>query len=187
MAETESVPVGKKPDWDSLKKAFPAPSAEGGDGLTVTESPDGKVNATLTDTSPDKTLLKRFHAMTNDHRKAEYEFGQNQVARTLSNRTKMRSRTTGEVEEIPEGFESPAQKRKFHGSLRNHWNRWSAPKESRLIVPRETRIYSRSQWMYDCPLCGYRSDRHVRDHVFGGPSNPGGLPFIAGPCSRCRP
>lgn len=57
-----------KPTWDSFK-------SELGSALTVTETPDGKINGRVEDHTPDKRHLKRLYAMTREAKRLEMDLG----------------------------------------------------------------------------------------------------------------
>lgn len=64
-----------KPTWDALK-------SELGPALTMVETPDGKRDGRVVDTTPDKRYLKRLYAMGREAKRLEMDLGAEIHART---------------------------------------------------------------------------------------------------------
>lgn len=153
------------PTWADLHREFAPMIAWGeGDFVVVTDPETGKKNATLTDWTPDQVWIQRFREMTEGHRRISYDIGQNSIERMLNRRDRLKNRLTGEMEEIPEGYEGESFKRKWttKGRTFGFGATSTAPLERsghHTVTVDPGKVYLLDQWRFDCPLCGYRTDR----------------------------
>lgn len=107
-----------KPTWESLK-------SELGPALTVTTTPDGKVNGRVEDHTPDKRYLKRLHAMGREAKRLEMDLGAEIQSRSTFVPLREKSGSVDYVRE--EHAERSARKRGLLPVIR--WGRPSQPDE----------------------------------------------------------
>ncbi len=177
------TPKQHLPTWADLHAEFDRIPKHEGYFIVTTDPETGEKDARLKDFTVDQKWMKRFHAMTQGFRRADYDLGQNLVSSTFTRRDRMKNRITGEMEEIPEGFEDHSFKRKWTTKGRTFgFGACSTAPEERTghhTVRREpAKLYTPGQWRNDCPTCGYATDRWQRDHIFEGFR-------VADDCTRC--